>query len=542
MVVSQLNTTHTHTELRARARACNARTQPCTGSESHSQRMRPPLLPLLLLRAMCIGGVALASLPRRVLSGGDSEQLLGSDCFVGCGFKSGKCPDVCPTTARKSGRRLVYTSYNCCRRGWYPHGDCKINDGCIGRHCCVKGEESTQDPDAQASALTSAEAAAAEAAAAAGGQTNIADPTCTSGVVSQTGFVCSPASCGESDGSANCALRTGGDMCCSHKVLHTGGSCSLGPPPCVIEESQRSKRTTPCPAAGGNNADATLELSASLLQSYVAAAPSVRVNMPFVLEAGAAFKSGDQADVLDLTSATATVTLRKSYQPSTVDRNEGFSVCMWFKADRVLQSSQTPFFPLASKFIENKGWELRMTLQGRVSFRVSTELGPHFEAAVNLGSADAFIWHHACGIYYGALLSNVGILVDGSKFSNHFLPVGTAKYVPVTSVRDTRIGRSLGDPRLKFRGMIAGFKVWANKAIAIPDMQHIGGACGGGSNAASNVAIGAPVNLYQDKDGTGHRLTDTSKGAFSFLRFSVFPPQKWHAEYFFSGFFSLIFS
>jgi hypothetical protein len=233
--------------------------------------------------------------------------------------------------------------------------------------------------------------------------------------------------------------------------------------------------------------------------------------MPFSLEGGATFTSGDQADVLDLTSAAATVMLRKSYQPSTVNRNQGFSVCMWFKADQVLSKSQSAYFPLASKFIENKGWELRLTLGGRVSFRVATELGPQFEVAVNVGSADAFSWHHVCGIHYGSSLSKVGILVDGSVFADHYLPVGTAKYMPVTSVRDTRIGRSLGDPRLKFQGMVAGFKVWADKAIAIPSMQHIGGACGGGMNSPSNIAIGAQVNLYQDKEGTGHRLTDSSK-------------------------------
>lgn len=301
-------------------------------------------------------------------------------------------------------------------------------------------------------------------------------------------------------------------MCCSHKMLHSVGSCSLGPPPCVIEKSQRSKRTTPCPTAGF--ADASLELSASLLQSYVSAEPSARASMPFSLEGGATFTSGDQADVLDLTSAAATVMLRKSYQPSTVNRNQGFSVCMWFKADQVLSKSQSAYFPLASKFIENKGWELRLTLGGRVSFRVATELGPQFEVAVNVGSADAFSWHHVCGIHYGSSLSKVGILVDGSVFADHYLPVGTAKYMPVTSVRDTRIGRSLGDPRLKFQGMVAGFKVWADKAIAIPSMQHIGGACGGGMNSPSNIAIGAQVNLYQDKEGTGHRLTDSSKGRF----------------------------
>ena len=241
-----------------RCRGVNRTFPPENGSEHSTMARRrprrsPQRLTPLLLRAVCIWGVAVALLPREGLS---SKQL-GADCFESCGYKSGRCPAVCPTTTRISGQRLVYTSYNCCRQGWHPHGECKISDGCVGRHCCVKGKESTQNPDAQASSASSAEIST--------GQTNMADPTCTSGVVSQTGFVCSPASCGESDGSANCALRKGGDMCCSHKMLHSVGSCSLGPPPCVIEKSQRSKRTTPCPTAGF--ADASLELSASLLQS-----------------------------------------------------------------------------------------------------------------------------------------------------------------------------------------------------------------------------------------------------------------------------------
>ena len=267
---------------------------------------------------------------------------------------------MCPTTTRTSGLRLVYTSYKCCRQGWNPRGNCEITDGCIGRHCCVMDEASMQNPDMSASVAGGSDGA---------DQTTVADPTCTTGVLSQSGFICSPSSCGESDGSANCALRNGGDMCCSHKVLHTARSCSLGPPPCVIDETQRSKRTAPCPT---ENVDTSLELSSSALQAYAAASPSERVSMPFVLEAGAAVTPGDQADVIDLTLATATVMLRESFQPSTVDRSKGFSVCMWFKASTVMQESKSTFFPLASKFIENKGWELRLTLQGDVSFRVAT--------------------------------------------------------------------------------------------------------------------------------------------------------------------------
>lgn len=436
--------------------------------------------------------------PLHVTSVSGENLELGLGCFSRCGYKSGTCPHACPTTSRMSGSVIVYTSYKCCRRGWHPLGGCNVGEGCVGRHCCVEAGESLEDPGPH---LVNAATA----------DTVSPDPACISGIVSEDGVVCSPISCIQSDGAPECILRQGAEACCSNLVLHTAVSCTVSAPPCVIDESQRSKRLASCV---DKDYDKTFELSSRVLQLYEEASPSEKADLGFALESGAVIVRSSnigRSYLLDLTSDTATVLLKASYQPSTNNRNKGFSLCMWFKPSTQMAQSQLSHFPLASKFIEDSGWELRMTLNGRISFHVATELGSQFYAVVKIPSSEVFQWHHVCGIYYGGILSKAGILVDGSLFSDHFLPSSTASYKSVTSVRDTRVARSLGDPRYKFRGLVADFKIWEETAIAIHDMQHIAAACGGGPSATKNVAIGSPVNLYFNKEANGHLLTDTSK-------------------------------
>ena len=98
---------------------------------------------------------------------------------------------------------------------------------------------------------------------------------------------------------------------------------------------------------------------------------------------------------------------------------------------------------------------------------------------------------------------------------NAFFTSGTAVYRPVNTVGVSRIGRNLGNPRRKFRGFVAGFKVWSNRAISPSEMVHIAGACGGGGASGSGgVAVGSFINAYGN-DGTDETTTaaatDTSE-------------------------------
>ena len=425
----------------------------------------------------------------------------GVDCFESCGYKSGTC--TTGTCGARNGKGVQGGLYKCCRLGWNPQGDCSFNQGCLNRHCCVLENNNLSDNK----------------------RIDISrkpDPTCATGVLSSDKLVCSLATCEISDGHVNCAERVGGEACCVHKVLETAHSCDYDGPPCVVNDEQLSKQILPCPDIESEEKRPSFELSSAQLAAYVNATHTDQKLMPIALDGGASFTdegdSGASNDVVDLTGSSANVLLRNSIQPDPVTGN-GFTVCLWFKATEALDDNGAEFNPLASKWIEGKGWELRVDHHSHVVFVVGTVSGPVFEVKAQIKNGDlASIagrnqWNHACGIYYGSAQSQVAVLVNGGDLAIFSLPVGSAKYRPVTTVRETRIGRNLGNPRKSFRGLIAGFKVWENRAISPVEMIHISGACGSGVTSGTvGVAVGAPANVYgQAYSATTSFATDNSE-------------------------------
>ena len=228
------------------------------------------------------------------------------------------------------------------------------------------------------------------------GDSDIADPTCALGIVSLDGTVCSPQQCGLSDGTKNCALRPGGEACCTHRVRLTALSCNIVAAPCLLDPSQSSKRLAHCTAQSAQGG-LSFELGQAQLEEYSSSdlTDEDKNALPYALEGGARYVVGDRADIVDLSSPTASILLRQSFQPSAAT-GQGFSICMWFKptADTFPDSlfigetvGEELALPLASKWIEDKGWELRVTSAGRVSFHVGNANGEPFKAATTIVAA-----------------------------------------------------------------------------------------------------------------------------------------------------------
>ena len=217
-------------------------------------------------------------------------------------------------------------------------------------------------------------------------ESKIPDPTCSTGVVSSDGVVCGPFSCGYVDGQDNCGERAGGEACCTNKVLEIGYSCDVGPPPCVINAEQLLKRLLPCPdSALSPEQQPSFELTTQALKDFVNGTTTDQKSMSFSLDSGAVFiddsSSGGNSDVVDLSGTTANIILRDSMQPDSTD--SGFTICMWFKATVVLDSRGAEYNPLASKWVDGKGWELRVDEQSQVTFVVATTSGPFFHVGIN---------------------------------------------------------------------------------------------------------------------------------------------------------------
>ena len=447
-----------------------------------------------------------------IVNGGTEEppEGTGVDCYESCNYQSGTCTSGC---GAQRGLGIPGAEYKCCRLGWNPRGDCELADGCANRHCCVLPPP--QDDDDSIVVV----------------DTKIPDPTCATGVVSSDGVICSPSSCGYADGQANCGERAGGEACCTNKVLETGYSCDVGPPPCVINAKRLLKRLLPCPDFSlSPEQQPSFELSTQALIDYVNATITDQKSMRFSLDSGAVFiddsSSGGNSNVVDLSGTAANILLRDSLQPDST--GSGFTICLWFKATVALDSRGAEYNPLASKWVDGKGWELRVDEQSQVTFIVATSSGPFFQVATKIKNSNFFVeesrnkWHHVCGIYYGATQSKVAVLVNGAQLAEFSLPADEAKYRAVTTVRDTRIGRNLGNPRRKFRGLIAGFKVWASRAISPSEMVHIAGACSGGSSSGTaGVAVGASVFVYGASERATAAATDTAESTC--VRSSVNP-------------------
>jgi len=434
----------------------------------------------------------------------------GVDCYASCQFKSGTCTTGC---GARRGLGIPGHSYKCCRKGWNPSGDCNLIQGCVNRHCCVHVGEAEAAAEAEESTDPNTD-----------NNNNNNDPTCATGVVSADGFICSPSQCQISDGRSSCSTRSGGEACCSHKVLESAPSCDVSLPPCIISPEQLSKIILSCPDPLLQTNKPTYELTNSKLLNYQSSSFVDKMLMDFSLDSGALFVDesniGGNSDVIDLSGETANVLLRKKVQPDSTS-GDGFTVCIWFKATEALDPNGAEYNPLASTWIDGKGWELRLNDQSQVSFVLGTQAGPIFQVSVkikggHLDTADGRTkWHHACGIYYGSTKSQVGVLVNGMEYAMHSLPFGTAVYRPVTTVGVSRIGRNLGNPRRKFRGFVAGFKIWSNRAISPSEMVHIAGACGGGGASGSGgVAVGSFINAYGNvgsDETTTAAATDTSE-------------------------------
>ena len=430
----------------------------------------------------------------------------GVDCYESCNYKSGSCNTGC---GARNGLGVIGGIYKCCRLGWNPSGDCGLSEGCLNRHCCVLGGKILTESNG----------------------IGIPDPTCATGVLNSDKIVCSPASCLVSDAQINCVDRTGGDACCAHKMLQTTHSCDAGAPPCIINNVQLSKQILSCPAlidsstiestdSIDSSTQPSFELTNSKLLNYMNSTETEQRSMDFGLYDGAVFvddsSNGGNSDVIDLSRPTSSVLLRDSFQPDIVTGN-GFSVCLWFKATKPLDKNGAEYNPLASKWVEGKGWELRVDHNSKVVFVVGTESGPIFKIGARIKNSDLNSiegrkqWNHACGIYYGSK-SQISVLVNGGDLASFSLPIGTAKYSPVTTVRENMLGRNLGNPRKKFSGLIAGFKIWGNRAISPIEMAHIGGACGSGSTTeTSGVAVGAPAVVYGVSKVSTSSATDSSE-------------------------------